>query len=319
MTPNARLVLWSLVAAATLFACQGPVSSLSVQAGASIAIPVGTLQAVEQGLIGYGGVFGEDPQRGQMVFRLDSPDGFPLVTRLTVSTQAAASSSLARIGLNLGAFFSVAPMQVVSLVDVPADAPTGTHGLYVARERLVGGQIQSEPLPYAGAIRILPNEISVDLSGGGTELIVGEPTPLAASLLGLGSNFVSVAPLGPSFGPSIIPKPELILSLDRKVHSAELVLTYPASTIDVLDAYEPVSVGDRANHRALVWFDDAEGTLRISAANGGAPFDRIAVAFDLDDPAVAILDPATVSVVVQSAADADGVPLADVITTRSIR
>lgn len=287
----------------SLAACQGRPVPLAVQAGSSIVIPLEN-GALFQGSVGYGGTEVEDFQRGTLIYQLDGPGGFELVTRGTSAVMPPPSSTLAKDGLTF-----VPPLQLVSLVDIPDDAPLGTHSLHVIVRRMEDGvPVESAGPAYAGAITILPKELEVDL-GGGPVTVTGEPTPFERRLCAFGNcTWLESA----SFVSDIVPRPELQLQLSQSVWSFEIELEYPPDVIDVVDAFQSLWIWVPANERGLVWFDDdGNGTVRISgAATGTGTFDLISLVFELDDGANAILDPEDTTATVLRATDADGNPLA---------
>src|SRR5262245_1645204 len=106
-----------IVLGASVTGCAGYPVPLSAQAGSSIVVP---LAAGESDVIGFGGASHTDYQRGAMIYRLDGPTGMELTTRFSIAAEAHASSLMA------GSWFAFAnPPSIISLVDIPANAPEG--------------------------------------------------------------------------------------------------------------------------------------------------------------------------------------------------
>lgn len=159
-----------------VIACQGQNLAQTAQQGSTIAITLGgtfsTLAFDPSVLVvGYGGTAFTDHQRGKMVYQLDQFDGFELTTRATTTFLSHPASSRARTGWGLKPFTS--GHQHVSIVDIPSDAPLGTHSLYVVRRVSGSADIQVDMHP--AEIRILPASIDV-----GGEVVVGESTEFKA-------------------------------------------------------------------------------------------------------------------------------------------
>jgi len=109
--------------------------------------------------IGYGGAHYIDYQRGQLVYRLDGPTGMELTT---LGTSAVIAAPNAEAATTLFWF----ERQIFSLVDLPANAPVGTHTLHVTRRRIEGGvPVETAGPSYPGEITILPNQLTVPLPG----------------------------------------------------------------------------------------------------------------------------------------------------------
>lgn len=288
-----RIALLGAVAAIAT-ACQAPVVPLSAQQGSSVLIPIGGYNEVLEGWIGYGGSLKADPQRGTLVYRLDGPSGTILPTYTTSLIPVAPSSPIGRDGSD-----NTAPWMIASLVDVPLTAPLGTHALYVTHE--VAGQV--EQVPYAGTLRILPNQIEVSLPGGGTETITGAVTRINGALTPGGA----FGPFGNS-GRLVIPDPQLMVSTGG-AHALELEVDFPTAIMDARDAFEQATIGYGVTHPATVFFstDEASGVVRIRAVSASdRPIAPIAIAFTLAGSTR--LDPAQVDVDVTLATDENGDP-----------
>lgn len=301
-------IVASALACALALGCQGKVLPLSAQAGSTVLIPLSN----PAGNVGYGGTLQPDYQLGTLVYQLDGPGGYELVTRASTRVMAPPSAPLMSDEL-----FGLKE-QVISLVDIPEGAPPGTHALHVVRRRVQNGVPVDEPGPaYEGEITILPHEITFDV-GGSPYTSVGAPTPFERwACDGSGQNCdwsYAAEQVGWA-----VPRPVLWLDLGSAVSALELTIQYPAAVIDVADVFEPPQLF--ATHMASVWFHDspAAGTLEIGATSATRPFYAIGVAFGLDDGAAAVLDPAAVTVTVEGAWDADGLPVALSTITKSIQ
>src|SRR5262245_54574068 len=147
-------ILGLVLVALGLAACQGQTLPLSAQAGSTSAIPLpNTATTGAGGVIGYGSSVVDDLQRGELAFRLDGTSGFELVTRGTTALSPVPASSMARDG----SFAFAPPAQVFVMLDIPANAPLGTHSLSIIRRRIENGVPVEYPGPsYAGQIAILP-------------------------------------------------------------------------------------------------------------------------------------------------------------------
>lgn len=287
--------------AATWVGCVGYPVPLSAQAGSTIAIPIaagGGGSAVAPP-IGYGGKAYTDYERGKMVYQLDGAGGFELDTRVTVAVTPHSSSAMAGSGSGNGS-----PPEIISIVDIPADAPEGTHSLYVIRRMPDGTEFPGPS--YDPEIEILPH--SIDLTDG--ETIVGAVTPSALANCSMNCGFSQ-------FIDDVVPRPRIRLNLNGNgstIGAFELDLSYPASVIDIVDAYEETNVNvTPINKTSTVWLqDDGAGLAHVSGVahpdytgsgvqrivevvftldNGNAPLDLVAdpgavqaslVAYDMD-------------------------------------
>lgn len=285
--------------------CQGRIVPLTAQRLSSVLIPLNAESATAA--IGYGGTLVEDYQRGTLIYRLDSPTGPALVTRATGQALLPPSAPLLQNPL-------FPRRQIVSLVDIPEDAPLGTHTLHVVRRRIEGGVPVDYPAPaYAGTLTIMPKQITFDVNGSPLT-VTGAPTP-----------FEKYSCLGPSCAWSdatdqvreALPLPELRIRLSAAVSALELEVSYPADVIEVVDLYEPP--GQRMSHLARVWYEDAPlGSLQIGAVAGLTSFQTLALAFSLVDGASAILDPADVTVTIAGAWNESGAPVSVSVLSKNI-
>jgi hypothetical protein len=292
-----RALVLCVLAIGTSLACQGKIVPLSAQAGSTIVIPI---SGDATGNIGFGGTVQEDYQRGTLVYQLDGPGGFELTTRASGAFSPVPNSAIVT-GFN-------PKRQIVSLVDIPANAPVGTHTLHVKRRRIESGTPVDYTGPvYHGEITILPNELEIDV--GGTPVIVeGESTPFQRWNCPTPSTcaWANVSPVG------AIPTPELRLTNgDFSVGAVELEIEYPADVITVTDVYEVSTF--QANHLAVVWFEDdaVNGVLRLGAAatTPDIPILSLGISYTLDDGAEAILDLEDVDVTVENVWDLEGAPI----------
>jgi hypothetical protein len=276
-----------------MFGCQGPVLPLSAQAGSTVLIPL----TGDGDNLGYGGTAGEDYQRGTLVYQLDGPGGFELMTR---ASSAVAPVANATVGLGFAA-----KRQIVSLVDIPANAPLGRHTLHVKRRRLESGLPVDYTGPeYNGEITILPNEVEFEV-GGTPVTSVGAPTPFERWNCDDPPCEWSTVNVG-----GAIPMPEIRLvyeDLVEVVAAVELEVEYPADVIDVIDVYAMPNLS--VNHPGVVWFDDdaENGVLRIGASMTSIyPLIQFGISFSLEDGATEILDTDDVDVTVENAWDSNG-------------
>lgn len=278
-------------------ACGGPTVPLSAQAGSSIVIPLTGDAVSPVGTIGFGSELIEDHQRGRLVFRLSGP-GTELRTRATAAVRAARANA------------SAGNVQIVSLVDIPADSPVGTFEIDVARRfRDLSGVVQETPIPYQGAIAVLPHELDYDCD----QIVdrVGTPTPL--EMLREGQPPFPIDSLAQTV---LVQKPELVLALSRTVQSLEFELDVPPGVI-VVERVAP-AIGKAVDNN-LAWQEETAPGRVTAAVVAQSGFERVAVAFSLVDGASQILDPASVSVTIRSATDGDGVELPTVVVASAIR
>jgi hypothetical protein len=279
-------------------ACQGRPSTLAIQAGGSVMIPV---QSTLNLTVGFGGKLYDDYQRGGLIYQLDGPGGFELDTRVSFLAMPGVNTSVSNLTFPLSP-----PEQVVSLVDIPDNAPLGTHSLHVLSRRIEGGVEVDSPAPvaYAGTITILPPSIQVT-GPSGLETVVGTPTPFESYACILGNCGWSNLD---EFIADVVPKPAIVINLNADVYAADVRLNYPTATINVLDAYEPIRSHNAVNKRAVVWLQDTPGqaTVRAAAQSSTTPFRFLAISFDLDDGLNQILQTSNLSLTVLEATNANG-------------
>lgn len=299
-----------LVALAGALGCMGKVLPQSAQAGSTVVIPLGGqatagLPGVVLDPVGFGGTDVDDPQRGELVYTLQTGSG-PVELETRASTLIIGHPGS---GVSRGA--TLVSKQIVSIVDVPTalpdgtPMPLGTHEIDVVRRYTdpATGNLVESSVPYEGELSVLPESIDVSTPNG-METITASSTPFESWQCNLNGNcsFDSVTDQNLQSG---IPDPAIRVKLDSAVWAAKLEVTYPSGVIDVEDVYETVL--DQINRRATTWFqDDEAGTLVLNAAATDHAFDNVSVVFKLDDPNNAILDPANVSVSVVRAWDQDG-------------
>lgn len=310
----------ALALALLLGACAGYPVPLTAQVGSSVLIP---LQGVYGSAIGYGSYTPPgytspdqtpltDPQRGELIYTLTSPTPFELETRSTTLVTPYPTAKASRTGNGW-------PWEVVSLVDIPSGAPTGTFGFTVTHRYTdpATGATKNDNISYKGQITILPQNITFTNSAGSSQTVSGESTTLGIISC---SNGVCTPQDESSTMPSYTPDPALRLSLtvpsgSNKAWGADITLSYPAGVMTVNDVIE--GEWDRTTHRAVVWYnDDGSGTLTIHAAASDSQLGGIDIPFSLVNSASQILDPTSVTVTQVNAWDQDGVAIPG--TTASI-
>ena len=309
------LLLVGALALLAIAGCMGNPIPLSAQAGSTIVVPYSSsdfdvFEFVDP--VGFGGTEVEDPQRGTLVLQLDSFGGFELTTRLGLN---AAAPVEAPVGAGAAGWGS----QLLLVVDIPTDAPLGTHDLVLVNRRVEGGvPVDTQITPSPGAIRILPTVVDA-----GGELVTGAATPGQFFSPGAGflplkdfvdldgdgelDNFFENAVPEPSFGVQVSTPTGQVPpgSAPRLIAYASVDVTYPAGVIDI----ERV-VATYPND-GLVWFEDDQlGNLTVyglslkkRGATGLGPF---RVVFSLDDPDAALLDLASVGATLDTARDQFG-------------
>lgn len=297
--------LMSLIGFVLSIGCQGRIAPLAAQQGSTVVIPLNAEGEVPE--FGYGGTVAEDYQRGTLIYRLGGPTGPELVTR--ASGQALLPPNAKHQSIP---FFP--RRQIVSVVDIPDDAPLGTHTIDVVRRRLEGGTPVDYPGPsYAGELTILPEEITFTVNGS-PQTVTGAPTPFENYVCLLGSCGWSDATQGIR---NALPLPELRIRLSAAVSALELEVQYPTDVIEVFDLYEPP--GEPLVHPARVWYSESPaGSLQIGAVADVLPLQTIALAFSLVDGEAEILDAEDVTVTVVGAWDEDGDPLSVSVTSKTI-
>ncbi len=281
----------------SMIACGGPPVPLQAQAGASVIIPLTGDQTSGMPVIGFGSDLVEDPQRGELVYRLRGTET-ELLTRATSSIQVGFPSNL--IG---------GDVQIVSLVDVPQDVDSGTYSIEVLRRfRDTAGFEQEEEIPYDGVLSILPHELDFDCDA--TVDSVGAPTPWRAIING---NFFDTLELAKLL---LEQHPQLILRLDSPVSALELDLDYPPGVIEIEDV--TASPGSRTRQKVSWWEETAPGRASV-AVLGRGDFQEVAVSFSLVDGGSQVLDPESVNVTILSTTDDEGNEVARVLSSRAIR
>lgn len=294
MQSSRALAVLGALAVVACVACQGQVVSKTAQRGSTIMIPVADSRSAS---IGYGGTQVGDPQRGRLEYRLDSTTGPALVTR---GSGVVVSHHMSR---NAFEFFPLE--QVFSVVDIPVDAPLGTHSLYVRHiytDPTTGLEVEAAGPSYPGQITIIDEDVTISLPGGGTQVVSGEPTPF--EYWGC-SPSCSWKPALQAWLDGAIPAPTIQIALDQAVSAAELTLLYPDGRIDLLHALE--GRGSQVQRAAVNMNDDGVGTASLSVIGTGAPFQYVNVLFALDTGQTIPLVASDVAVSVDRAWDADGV------------
>lgn len=289
----------------------GPISEVA-QAGSTVAITVTARDLMPN--IGYGGSAAPDPQRGHIEYRLsDAVSGFPLSTRFTTVMRLSPRAELPRQGIHGGG-------QVMSLVDIPLDAPTGNYPVFAVHVAPDG--TETPIADWQQEITILPASLSLDLDTG--------PTVVESSPAVIGCFPPPCASADPSLA---LPDPMVVVTIEpQSLWSARLRIDYPAELIDVMDAVDASTVnGDSIlvdhSHPTVIWLEDDPGAghAEIFASANTQPFRSLGLVFQLsgdsNDPNVEVLDLADVSVELLKATDEDGTPydLASFSLTTSIR
>lgn len=303
--PRLGLLTGALLALG-LTACRTFPIPLSAQAGSTIAIPVAN---GGQAGLAYGGKDFTDYQRGELVYQLDGAGGFELETRYTIAAAAHKASLLAAVPqLSTLSLPWTPPVQVISVVDIPDDAPEGTHTFHIVRRQ--AGQPDVDMPDYTGTIQILPHSIPVN---GGAETAVGTPTPNRITNCTSSCGFVNLYK-------RVIPRPQVRISMDNAVAAFEMVVTYPSSIIDVVDAVREENTDAAPNRDPMIWIDDDDaGTVTIKGvthpdgSGWGVVSGYLDLVFELVDGATQILDLTQNPVQVSSltAYDANGALIPD--------
>jgi hypothetical protein len=295
-------------------ACHGQNLPQSAQRGSTVLIPFGGNFASDPGMVvGYGGVDYADPQRGTMIFQLGEEGGFELTTRATTTVLAHPATQHAREGDGLS---GRSGFQHLSVVDIPLDAPLGTHDLFLVRRPSEGSDIAAGFLQ--STISILPEVIDA----GGVQ-VVGIPTPFAGWICPFGNCSLSDAS---GEIPAVVPDPLIRTRLSENVWAVELEVQYPPARIDIVDALHVTLAGAAGNaivtnNAAMVFLeDDGEGTAIVSAAGHASDFRTLAVVFRLGNGETQPLDVAEVPILVRAAYAENGFPLSSVsVANKSIR
>jgi len=293
--------------------CTTPTIGSSTQAGSTLVIPfhVDSVAALAPlSPVGFGGSEFDDPQRGELVVHLDSETGFALETRLALLVLPPVESELGP--------HSFAGGNLLLMVDVPAGAPPGTHGIVLVHEREVDGGVETTVIPAPQTIKILPNQVLA-----GSELVTGEPTPseifwagawyplIGVNQNGPFNNYAQAVP-EPSFGVRVTSDTGVppAGSAPRFIAYAKVEIDYPEDVIDVkrVVSAEPM-------HTVVSWEDDGDvvtaWTLtkkRHAPLNAGfeTALADLKVVFSLDDPETELLDLADVTVTLLDVRDQFG-------------
>lgn len=302
-----------------LTACEMKVVPLSVQAGSTIAVPLGSGAVLDQ--FGYG----QDPsnpyaiidyQRGQLFLKLDTdfdptngaqcPEDPPndppceIFARATSAAVGAESSYAAISGASEA-------RQVVGIFDIPPDALPGTYGLILYRELLdeddpVNNPPTEEELQLTGwplgpvqrSLTILPNGLDPDTNwanwvacgGAGeptceTDAIIGAPTPFDYWSSGKAGSLWND---GSYFSYVPYPSPQFVFGVGQGIAALEVDIDYSPTQINVIDVVALADWSTPANKRPLiVWSEDDAGTVAVKAIAqpGELQIMRIGLVFDL--------------------------------------
>jgi len=263
MHVRGRLVPLALVAAAAALACQGSPIPLSAQKGSTVMLPIGGHIAEDSGQIGFGSNVYEDPQRGDLIIKLDDASGPELVTR---AVTALASSLASPQGI--GAALTGNADLIVVMADIPnvPEVTEGPHGLYIVRR--LGGVDYPGP-NYTGEIQILPASVSTTAG-----IVNGTSTPLA--ILELGGYPAD------QYMPYLVPDPQLIFATTVEAYAAEFEVTYPSSQVDILDVTEAITGGVSTSHRATTWWQTVSpGLLAVGMVSPDRQIRGVSVVFKL--------------------------------------
>lgn len=267
MHARRRLIPLALVAAAAALACQGSPIPLSAQKGSTVVLTIGGFLAEDNGQIGFGSDVYEDPQRGDLIVKLDDASGPELVTRAVT----ALASSLAS-AQGIGAALTGNADLIVVMADIP-DVPEvteGPHGLYIVRR--LGGFDYPGPI-YTGEIQILPASVSTTAG-----IVNGTPTPL--TLLELGGYPAD------QYMPYLVPDPQLIFATTVEAYAAEFEFFYPYNKIDILDVTEAITGGVSTSHRAMTWWRVvSQGRLAVGMVSPDRKIRGVSVVFKLKESA----------------------------------
>lgn len=304
--------------AVVLGACAFEPIPMTAQIGSSVLIP---LQGLSGGAVGYGAYHDTidanpptDPQRGVLIYSLDTPSGpVALETRGTWIAGADSASQVARGSASTGF------LQVVSLVDIPTGTPEGTYDLEVTHHYTdAAGQVHDDPVADSRKISILPQTVTATHPDGTTEQVTGQSTPMAYITCKGGVCTTSGNDVSASVQ-STIPDPAVGIVLDSgsssiQIWAADLTVTYPSRVINVVDAMEtPLT---QLDHLATVWYTDSGlGSLDVQAVATEQAFKYLSIVFNLVDGSSQILDPTQVHVTVNKAWDQTG---AEIPVTASV-
>lgn len=228
----------------SLTACGGLPVSQTVQRGSTIVVPLNNYQAIAT-TIGFGGSQVSDPQRGELQYFLvdpsvtaDPPDlddtsiSFEIRPRGSGIAATAPASESYRDGVVVSSSSTLSPLQVISVLDIPLNAPPGKRVLWVRHLKPDGS---TEAPAKVGDIWILPQ--SVSFSENGTNYtVVGTSTPFTSW-----GGQISSAHLQ-----SAVPDPVVMIPLPTPVYAAELfVWMANATDATVVDAVLPFGSGLR--------------------------------------------------------------------------
>lgn len=233
---------WSVLFAVS--GCQMPPVAETVQRGSTIVVPLNNYQAIAS-TIGFGGSQVSDPQRGELQYFLvdpsvtanppdldDSSISFKIRPRGSGVAATAPASESYRDGIQLSTSSTLSPLQVISVLDIPLDAPPGKRVLWVRHLKPDG---TTEAPAEVGDIWILPQ--SVSFSENGTNYtVVGTSTPFTSW-----GGQISSAHLQ-----SAVPDPVVMIPLPTPVYAAEILVTMANATdATLVDAVLPFGSGLR--------------------------------------------------------------------------
>jgi hypothetical protein len=255
-------------------ACTAPPASMVTLAGSSIVVPVDRYPNTTKGVkIGFAAPARPgipaipDPQRGGLEFFVDdgADPGETLTLRATTVIGPSLGTAAARDAFALGS-----GLEVVSLLDIPVNAPPGNHTL---RFRNTLAPTVAAPI---GALSILPNSVSLPEGN-----FVGQRTV----------RTIGGFPVDLAF-PELVPDPLLVVSLPSTVWSILLTVQLPPG-FELVDAFERRS--DRTVR--LAWTSVSvplPGYYEVTAlALDPSGIQQLALAFrPLGSSALSVADPA---------------------------
>jgi hypothetical protein len=265
-----------------LLACTSEPVPLSAQAGSTVLLAL-TDEHIFGGGVGYESpYFGFDDQRGETVLRIvggdpRAPREIPLATRYVTRVYADPASN-ATLFPDL---YDERLVQVLAIVDIPADTPAGTYAVRYGRRRRIDQDTYEEVAPVVPAtetrLSVLPSVVVLQDRQGRFRSVRGAPTP-ALGYVGAG-----VADLAGELG-RYVPHPKLVIRFQPSWDppaGAHIELLYPAEKVEILGVFEERHPGRGSIVR---WRDsDPAGRLAIDLVDPDASVDEIAVAFRLVD------------------------------------
>lgn len=275
---DSRIVLIAATAllAVAQAACHGRPIPLAAARGTTVLIPIGGggNNTGEGVLMGYGSPTLDDWQRGRLRLWLDSDPDVELPVRGVARVRADRASPA---GLSQGPDLGLGD-QVVAMVDVPSDAPTGEYFVLARRYTFqwngsawVEQELPPEQAPsYQGTLEVLPE--------------VRSQTPLEAYLLGQWNQIAGNVP-------EFVPHPKfrfVVQATATPIGSTSFTVTYPSSRIAIHGIVaEPIDVDSTDwGPSALISFSEpTPGTLDVRCvAPTGVARPAFGIVFALTHP-----------------------------------